>query len=117
MELVWSVLPFVAFLACPLMMVLCMMGMRKAGCASPQAGSREVVSTAHPQQVEALQHRLQAIQAELASLRTTEAGAVDADAPGQRHRAEEFEPQPGQAAGALSARSMPPRDRTVLNPV
>ncbi len=77
MELVLIALPFVAFLACPLMMLFCVVGMRKMGGSSPRTGDSQVASVSRPEQVAsvsppeqvaALQRQLQAIQGQLAAL-------------------------------------------------
>ena len=73
MELFMSVLPFVALLACPLMMVFCVFGMRKMGCAAPATTSQ-----APAERVAALQQQLGAIQTELAALQATETRAAQA---------------------------------------
>lgn len=72
MELVWSVLPFVALLACPLMMVFCLTGMRKMGCAAPPATQAQAESQLPAARVVALQQQLRAIQDELTALQAVQ---------------------------------------------
>ncbi len=69
MELILTALPFLALLACPLMMVFCVFGMRKAGCSSPTAGETQ---GSREERVAALEGQLASVQAELTALRTTE---------------------------------------------
>jgi len=68
MELVLIALPFVAFLACPLMMLFCVFGMRKMGGSSRRTRDSQVTPVTRPDQVAALQRQLQAIQGQLAAL-------------------------------------------------
>ncbi len=86
MELIWAVLPFVAFLACPLMMVFCVVGMRKAGCSAPQANEAQASSQLSEERVAALQQQLRTIQAELATLQPTEAPAPQSATAGRDDR-------------------------------
>ncbi|MGH2618338.1 MAG: hypothetical protein ACRDJC_24170 [Thermomicrobiales bacterium] len=67
MELVLAVLPFLAFLACPLMMALCFFSMRKTGCAAPSTET-QAASQLPEERVAALQQQLHAIQTELTAL-------------------------------------------------
>jgi hypothetical protein len=69
MEVLLLALPF---LACPLMMLFCLVGMRKMGCATSRAGDAPTSLAARPDQVAALQRQLQTIQAELAALQPSE---------------------------------------------
>ena len=67
MDAILALAPFLLFLACPLMMVACMFGMRKMGTeASPAEAQAE--SRFPEERVAALQQELRAIQAELATL-------------------------------------------------
>lgn len=90
MELVWAVLPFVAFLACPLMIVFCVFGMRKMGCAAPPATEAQVASQLPVERVAALRQQLRAIEAELATLPLAEAQASQADATGSGNRLDDI---------------------------
>ena len=72
MELVWTVLPFLAFLACPLMMLVCMRGMGKAGHGAARMGDSPAASGLPSERVAALQQQLQTIQAELAMLKAAD---------------------------------------------
>lgn len=67
MDVVLAVLPFLAFLACPLLMGLCMFGMGKKGGDAPAMQS-PAASQLPEERVAALQAQLQEIQAELAAL-------------------------------------------------
>ncbi len=73
MELVLLALPFLAFLACPLMMLFCVVGMRKMGCSTSRTGDAQTPLATRPEQVAALQRQLQTIQAELTALQAREA--------------------------------------------
>lgn len=68
MDMIWTVLPFLALLACPLMMVVCLFGMGKMGGAAPAASETQSASQLPQERVAALQHQLQTIQAELTAL-------------------------------------------------
>ncbi len=69
MDLALIALPLLVFLACPLMMLFCVVGMRKMGCGTPRttAGQTDEGS------ITALQSQLTAVQSELAALREAEA--------------------------------------------
>lgn len=69
MELLWLALPFLVFLACPLMMVFCFLGMRKMGCSSPQASQAQALAGTPEEQVAALRLQLAAVEADLATSR------------------------------------------------
>lgn len=66
MELILAVLPSLAYLICPLMMVLCLFGMRKTGCASPRLEHQ--AASQLPTEREPPLQQLQTIRADLASL-------------------------------------------------
>lgn len=67
MDVIWAVFPFLAFLACPLMMAFCMFGMGKLGRGTPEPET-QVAAQLPEERVAALQQQLQAIQAELTTL-------------------------------------------------
>ena len=67
MDVVLAILPFLAFLACPLLMGFCMFGMRKKGGDPPSLQFQEA-SQLPEERVAVLQAQLQDIQAELAAL-------------------------------------------------
>ncbi len=69
MELLWVALPFLLFLACPLMMVFCVLGMRKMGCSTPQANQAQAVAGTAEEQVATLRLQLAAVEADLATSR------------------------------------------------
>lgn len=69
MDMVLAVLPFLFFLACPLMMVFCMFGMRKKGGDAPTTQT-QAASPLPAERVAALQVQLQDIQTELAALQS-----------------------------------------------
>lgn len=73
MEFLLAGLPFLFFLACPLMMVLCMVGMRKKGCSAPSASVGPTSSASPEARAAALENQLMTIQSELLALRTEEA--------------------------------------------
>ena len=73
MEFALTALPLLAFLACPLMMVVCFVGMRKMGCSAPRMTERQTAGQTDALRVTALQDQLTAVQSELASLRAEEA--------------------------------------------
>ncbi len=87
MELIWVVLPFLALLACPLMMVFCMRGMRRPGAGSSCASGTTASAQTREERIETLERQLGTIQGELASLRAEEvvapAVADEAPRPGQ----------------------------------
>jgi hypothetical protein len=68
MDVIWSVLPFLALLACPVLMAFCMFGMNKfgRGTAQPDASYKSGVNLA--ERVLVLRQQLEAIQDELAVL-------------------------------------------------
>lgn len=70
MEFLVAALPFLAFLACPLMMVFCMAGMRKAGCGAPKGGETQ---GSREERIAALEGQLAAIRTELSALGAAEA--------------------------------------------
>lgn len=72
MEFVLTALPFLLFLACPLMMLICVVGMRRAGCRTRRA-SGHTSSQTREERVVALEGQLATIQTELAALRAAEA--------------------------------------------
>ncbi len=72
MELILLALPFLAFLACPLMMLFCIVGMCKMGCSTLRRGDAQAPLATRADQVAALQRQLQTIQAELAALQPSE---------------------------------------------
>ncbi len=93
MELILLALPFLAFLACPLMMLFCIVGMRKMGCSTSRTGDAPASLATRADQVAALQQQIQTIQAELAALQPSETpaprrGAVRIEAPGRGTGAE-----------------------------
>lgn len=67
METLWVALPFLVFLACPLMMVFCFLGMRKMGCSTPQTSPAEAPAGTAEEQVAALKRQLAAVEANLAT--------------------------------------------------
>ncbi len=91
MELVLLALPF---LACPLMLLFCIVGMRKMGCSTSRTGDAQGALATRPDQVAALQRQLQTIQAEFTALHPIET-------PVSLPAAVRFE-APGQGAGARS---------------
>ena len=68
MDLV-ATLPFLFLAACPAMMVLCMVGMRKLGCSARPDPTQQVSPRSREERVTALEGQLTAIQAELLALR------------------------------------------------
>lgn len=79
MELVLAALPFLAFLACPLMMLFCVVGMRRMGCGASQESPAPAPTGTRGERVDALQQQLRAVQAELSALQQVEAGAAARD--------------------------------------
>ncbi len=78
MELVFAALPFLAFLACPLMMVSCLFSMRKMGCATPPLSTTQQEPKRAAERMAALQQQLTAIQAELTTLQNDKVQAPGA---------------------------------------
>lgn len=70
MESFVGALPFLLFLACPVMMVFCMRGMRKAGCSTSKPGETQ---GSREERIAALEGQLATIQTELTALHTAEA--------------------------------------------
>ena len=73
MEWLLGLLPLVVFLACPLMMVFCFFGMRKAGCSTksvPAAAEQNALGQTLPPagQIAALRSQLGHLQAEQATI-------------------------------------------------
>jgi len=69
MEFALTALPLLVFLVCPLMMLFCVVGMRKMGCSSPRTTAGQTGDAG----ITALQNQLTAVQSELAALREAEA--------------------------------------------
>lgn len=69
MEFALTALPLLAFLACPLMMLFCVIGMRKMACSTPRTAAGQTGEA----DITALQSQLTAVQSELAALREAEA--------------------------------------------
>ena len=69
MDFALTVLPLLVFLVCPLMMLFCVVGMRKMGCSTPRTTAGQAaeagITTHH--------HQLTAVQSELAALREAKA--------------------------------------------
>ena len=70
MELVLAMVPFLAVLACPLMMLLCVVGVHRMGRGASQVGTTAPVGSGH-ERVAMLHQQLRAIQAELTALKAT----------------------------------------------
>lgn len=79
MELVLAALPFLAFLACPLMMLVCVVGMRRMGRGAPQANPAPAPTGTREERMAALHQQLRAVQAELGAVRQAEADGVGRD--------------------------------------
>lgn len=94
MDLVLTVLPF---LACPLMMVFCLFGMRKMGGGAPPASETRLASQLPEERVAALQQQLLAIQAELTTLQPAPV-PLPALAPVSSDRLMNIAPSAGNAA-------------------
>ena len=71
MEVVLLMLPFIALLACPLMMVGCVFAMRKMGGATSPVSAAQGAAQPVPARVAVLQGQLLAIQAALVTLEAT----------------------------------------------
>lgn len=69
MEFALTALPLLAFLACPLMMLFCVIGMRKMACSTPRTTAGQTGEA----DITALQNQLTAVQSELAALGEAEA--------------------------------------------
>lgn len=85
MEWLLGFLPFLLFLACPLMMVFCIFGMRRAGCSTqtaPATTATTAMLDARPpaEQVMVLQARLDQLQTEQAAIAQQIAGLAAATA-------------------------------------
>ncbi len=72
MELVQTVLPLLALLACPLMMGFCVLGMRKMGCGTPATNEAQA-------RIQTREERMAALEAQLATIRTELAESQVAD--------------------------------------
>lgn len=70
MEFVLAALPFLFFLACPLLMVFCVVGMRKSGCGTSPAAAEDASAQPREARVAALEGQLAMVQTELQALRT-----------------------------------------------
>ena len=80
MDLLVAALPFLVLLACPLMMVFCVFGMRRMGGATPRA-NEAAGATSPEERIADLHLQVRAIQAELAALE-----AVDRNPDGENDR-------------------------------
>jgi len=69
MDLALTALPFLVFLACPVMMLFCVVGMRKMGCSSPRTKEAQTAAPSREVRVAALEGQLATVQSELAALR------------------------------------------------
>lgn len=78
MELALTALPLLAFLVCPLMMLFCVVGMRKMGCSTPRTTEAQTAGQTREERVAALEGQLATVQSDLAALRAAE-GQPDAD--------------------------------------
>lgn len=76
MEFTLAALPYLIFLACPLMMVFCVVGMRKAGCSSSSATAQDTSGQPREARVAALEGQLAMIHGELQALRAEDASAT-----------------------------------------
>lgn len=79
MEFALAALPYLVFLACPLMMVVCVVGMRKAGCSSSSATAQDTSGQPREARVAALEGQLAMIQTELQALRAAEDASATAE--------------------------------------
>jgi hypothetical protein len=86
MEIVLSVLPFLVFLACPIMMAFCFFRMRRKGGDSPPSTEAEPGFQLSEERIAALQQQLHAIQAEPTTLQGLEAQAPPVPAGGMRNQ-------------------------------
>lgn len=68
MEAILLALPFLAFLACPVVMAFCLFRMRKPGSDAPPAAKLQAGSQLPEEQVAALQQQLHASETELTTL-------------------------------------------------
>lgn len=69
MDSLWTVLPALALLACPLMMVLCFVGMRRMGHEAPSPDVTAGVTEPRETRIARLEQQLLAVHDELAALR------------------------------------------------
>lgn len=72
MELALTVLPFLVLLVCPLVMLVCVVGMRRMGCSAPPTTEAQTAGQPREARVAALEDQLAAVQSELAVLRIAE---------------------------------------------
>jgi len=84
MELALAALPFLVFLACPVMMLLCVVGMRKMSCSSPRTTGAQTAGKSRDVRGAALEGQLATVQSELAALRVAN-GSMRQRGSEQRH--------------------------------
>ena len=103
MEFALAALPFLLFLACPLMMVVCVAGMRRAGCSTSSAAAEDTSVQPREARVAALEGQLAMIQTELQVLRMTKDARPA--------------PEPSPSAGRSRDDHRPEVDRAARQPV
>ena len=100
MDVLWAVLPALALLACPLMMVFCFVGMRRMGHGTSDAAVTTGSTAPREARIATLEQQLLALQGELAALRAASADVIDVvvvEAAAPLPAA--TDPPPGPAAG------------------
>ncbi len=98
MDVALTALPFLLFLACPLMMVFCILGMRKAGCSTSSADAEDASAQPRGARVAALEGQLALIQTELRALRTEGATRAADSSPGEDRPGAHHTPEVDHAA-------------------
>ena len=75
MNVALTALPFLLFLACPLMMVFCVLGMRKSTCTTPSPAMAPASTESREARVAALESQLRVVSTELRTLQLEDASA------------------------------------------
>ena len=100
MDVIWSVLPFLALLACPLMMLFCVFGMGRMG---RRAGTHDAAIAGTPEErLVQIQRELAAVRMELAMRQEGAAPAASQDAADTPDRPLDAAPAPAHAARRLA---------------
>lgn len=98
MEFVLPALPFLLFLACPLMMIFCVVGMRKSGCSTSSVAAEDTSIQPRDARVAALEGQLAMIQTELQTLRTEDGKPTPDKSPGMDGSRVDHQPEVNHAA-------------------
>lgn len=102
MEFALSALPYLFFLACPLMMVFCVVGMRKSGCNTSSSAVQDTSAQPREARVAALEGQLAMIQTELQALRREDVRPASATSAGTSRPRADHQPEVEHGARQLA---------------